>query len=204
MFVGLTLDTAGVQVVIILPVCRRMEGHMEYNVAQMLQEPMGSVRQSQVQETSVTLDEVEVNRLEGWLKFTRTDIGIWVKGRLKAEVSAQCSRCLKGFDSPLNTEINEEFYSAVEVKAGTALAESVMEEEAFKISPTNVLDIREVFRQNIVSRMPMKPLCKQDCAGICPDCGVDRNEAECHCDVRTVDPRWERLLDLLPSTDKES
>ena len=49
---------------------------MEYNVAQMLQEPMGSVRQYQVQETSVTLDEVEVNRLEGWLKFTRTDIGI--------------------------------------------------------------------------------------------------------------------------------
>ncbi len=189
---------------IIRSVCWRMEGHMEYNVAQMLQEPMGSVRQYQVQETSITLDEVEVNRLEGWLKFTRTDIGIWVKGRLKAEVSAQCSRCLRDFNSPLNTEIDEEFYPAVELKTETALAESVMEEESFKISPTNVLDIREAFRQNIVSRMPMKFLCKQDCAGICPDCGVDRNEAECHCDIRTVDPRWERLLELLPSTGKGS
>ncbi len=177
---------------------------MEYNVAQMLQEPMGSVRQYQVQETSITLDEVEVNRLEGWLKFTRTDIGIWVKGRLKAEVSAQCSRCLRDFNSPLNTEIDEEFYPAVELKTETALAESVTEEESFKISPTNVLDIREAFRQNIVSRMPMKFLCKQDCAGICPDCGVDRNEAECHCDIRTVDPRWERLLELLLSTGKGS
>jgi uncharacterized protein len=181
-----------------------MEGHMEYNVAQMLQEPMGSVRQYQVQETSITLDEVEVNRLEGWLKFTRTDTGIWVKGRLKAEVSAQCSRCLRDFNSPLNTEIDEEFYPAVELKTETALAESVTEEESFKISPTNVLDIREAFRQNIVSRMPMKFLCKQDCAGICPDCGVDRNEAECHCDIRTVDPRWERLLELLPSTGEGS
>ena len=170
----------------------------------MLQEPMGSVRQYQVQETSVTLDEVEVNRLEGWLKFTRTDIGIWVKGRLKAEVSTQCSRCLKGFDSPLSTDINEEFYPAVELTTGAAVAAPVMEEEAFRISPTNVLDTREAFRQNIVSRLPMKPLCKQECAGICPDCGVDRNEAECHCEVRTVDPRWERLLDLLPSTDTGS
>ena len=174
---------------------------MEYNVAQLLQEPMGSVRQYQVQETSVTLDEVEADRLEGWLKFTRTDMGIWVKGRLKLEVSSQCSRCLKGFNSPLNTEINEEFYPAVELTTGAAVAEPVTEEETFRVTPTNVLDTREALRQNIVSRLPMKPLCKQDCAGICPDCGIDRNEAECHCDIKTIDPRWERLLDLLPSTD---
>jgi len=71
-----------------------MEGHMQYSVAQMLQEPIGSVRQHQVQETNVTLDDIQAKRLEGWLKFTRTDIGIWVKGRLKIEVSSQCSRCL--------------------------------------------------------------------------------------------------------------
>ena len=177
---------------------------MEYNVAQMIQEPMGSVREHQVQETSVTLDEIEVTRLEGWLKFTRTDRGIWVKGRLKAEVSSQCSRCLKGFDSALNTEINEEFSPAVESKTEAELADSVMEEEAFRINRKNVLDIKEAFRQNIISRMPMKPLCKQDCVGICPDCGVDLNEAECHCDTGTVDPRWERLLELLPSTDTGS
>ena len=177
---------------------------MEYNVAQMLLEPMGSVRQHQVQEAYVTLDGVEVKRLEGWLKFTRTDIGIWVKGRLKTEVSFQCSRCLKGFDAPLNTEINEQFYPAVELATGAAIAAPVLEEEAFRISPTNVLDTREAFRQNIISRMPMKPLCHQDCAGICPECGVDRNEAQCLCVVRTVDPRWERLLELLPSTDKGS
>ena len=89
---------------------------MEYNVAQMIQEPMGSVREHQVQETSVTLDEIEVTRLEVWLKFTRTDRGIWVKGRLKAEVSSQCSRCLKGFDSALNTEINEEFLAGYRLR----------------------------------------------------------------------------------------
>jgi uncharacterized protein len=187
-----------------LLVCRRMEGHMEYNVAQMLLEPIGSVRQFEIQETFVALDDVEVNRLEGWLKLTRTDIGIWVKGRLKLEVSSQCGRCLKGFNAPLNTEINEQYYPAVELTTGAAIAAPVLEEEAFRIGPTNVLDTREALRQNIVSRMPMKPLCHQDCAGICPECGVDRNEAQCLCVVRTVDPRWERLLELLPSTDKGS
>ena len=180
-----------------------MEGHMQYSVAQMLQEPIGSVRQHQVQETNVTLDDIQAKRLEGWLKFTRTDIGIWVKGRLKIEVSSQCSRCLEGFDSPLDTEISEQFYPAVELTTGAAIAAPVLE-EAFRISPTNVLDTREALRQNIISRLPMKPLCNPECAGICPECGVNRNKAECHCEVRTVDPRWERLLELLPPTDKGS
>ena len=177
---------------------------MEYNVAQMLLEPIGSVRQCQVQEAFVSLDGVEAKRLEGWLKFTRTDIGIWVKGRLKAEVPSQCSRCLRGFDAPLNTEINEQYYPAVELTTGAAIAAPVLEEEAFRISPTNMLDIGEALRQNIISRLPMKPLCQQDCAGICPECGIDRNKAQCHCESTTVDSRWERLLELLPSTDKGS
>jgi len=176
---------------------------MQYSVAQILQEPIGSVRQYQVQETNVTLDDIQAKRLEGWLKFTRTDIGIWVKGRLKIEVSSQCSRCLEGFDSPLGTEISEQFYPTVELTTGAAIAAPVLE-EAFRISLTNVLDTREALRQNIISRLPMKPLCNPECAGICPECGVNRNKAECYCEVRTVDPRWERLLELLPSTDKGS
>ena len=80
---------------------------MQHNVAQMLYGANRFHTAHQVQETSVTLDGVKAKRLEGWLKFTRTDIGIWVKGRLKAEVSSQCSRCLKGFGAPLNAEINE-------------------------------------------------------------------------------------------------
>ena len=177
---------------------------MQYNVAQMLLEPIGSTQQHQVQETSVTLDGVKTKRLEGWLKFTRTDIGIWVKGRLKAEVSSQCSRCLTGFDAPLNTELNEQFYPTVDLTTGAAITASVLEEEAFRINSTNVLDTREALRQDLITQLPMTSLCKQDCAGICPSCGVNRNEVLCQCEDRTGDPRWERLLELLPSTDKGS
>ena len=78
------------------------------------------------------------------------------------------------------------------------------EEEAFLISLTNVLDTREAIRQSIVSILPMKPLCKQECVGICPHCGVNSNEVQCHCDVTRTDSRWEQLLELLPSTEKGS
>ena len=177
---------------------------MDYNVAQILQEPIGSVRHYQVQEGISYLGDVEAKCLEGWLKFTRIDKGVWVKGRLAMDVSTECSRCLKEFDAPLETEIAEEFYPTVVPKPGSVIADPVIEEEAFLISLTNVLDTREAIRQNIVSILPMKPLCKRDCAGICPHCGVNCNEVQCHCDVTHIDSRWERLLELLPSTEKGS
>ena len=81
---------------------------MNYNVAQFLQEPTGSVRQYKVQEESIDLGDVKTKCLEGWLKLTRTDRGIRVMGRLAMDVSTQCSRCLEEFDAPLETEITEE------------------------------------------------------------------------------------------------
>tara|TARA_B100000470_G_C19499888_1_gene262598 strand:- start:34 stop:567 length:534 start_codon:yes stop_codon:yes gene_type:complete len=177
---------------------------MNYNVAQFLQEPTGSVRHYRVQEEIVFLGDVNAKCLEGWLKFTRTDSGIWIKGPLAMDVSTQCSRCLEEFDVQLKTEITEEFYPTVVPKTGSVVADPVIDEEAFLINLANELDTREAVRQHVVSILPMKPLCKRDCAGICPHCGVNSNEVQCHCDVTPMDSRWERLIELLPSTEKGS
>lgn len=177
---------------------------MNYNVAQFLQEPTGSVRQYKVQEESIDLGDVKTKCLEGWLKLTRTDRGIRVMGRLAMDVSTQCSRCLEEFDAPLETEITEEYYPTVVPKTGPDTSGSVIEEEAFLIGMTNVLDTREAIRQNVVSILPMKPLCKRECVGICPQCGVNSNDVQCHCDVTSIDSRWDRLLELLPSTEQGS
>ena len=177
---------------------------MEYNVAQILQEPTGSVRHYEVQEDCIDLGDVQANQLKGWLKLTRTNSGIWVKGHLRIDVSAQCSRCLKDFDAPLETEISQEFSPTVVPKTGPAKVGPATEEEAFLINLTNVLDTREAIRQSIVSILPMKPLCKRGCVGICPHCGVNSNEVQCHCNVTRIDSRWKRLLELLPSTEKGS
>lgn len=174
---------------------------MRFNVAQILQEPLGSTRWHRIQEAKASWDGLQAWHLEGWLKLTRTDLGIWVLGRLTAEVSAECSRCLTQVGEPLDTEISEQFYPTVDISTGTAIATPLLEEGAFRIDATNELDVREAFRQIIITSLPMKPLCKPGCAGICPDCGVNRNESKCHCGEDEMDPRWARLIELLPSTD---
>ena len=174
---------------------------MRYNVAQMLQEPVGSTRWHEVQAASAVLEGLQARHLEGWLKFTRTDMGIWVRGRLKAKVSAECSRCLTHVEEPLDTEISEQFYPTVDTSTRTSIAASLLEDGAFWINATNELDVREAFRQNLIGHLPMKPLCRQDCAGICEQCGVNRNQSKCHCGDETIDPRWARLFELFPSTD---
>lgn len=174
---------------------------MRFNVAQMLQEPIGSTRWHKVQEARASWEGLQARHLEGWLKFTRTDMGIWVLGRLTAEVSAECSRCLTHVEEPLDTEISEQFYPSVEISNGTAIVTPLLEDGAFRIDATNELDVREAFRQNLITSLPMKPLCTPECAGICPDCGVNRNESKCHCGEDERDPRWARLIELLPSAD---
>lgn len=173
---------------------------MQYNVAQMLQEPVGSTQWHKVQEARASWEGLQARHLEGWLKFTRTDISIWVLGRLTAEVSAECSRCLANVEEPLDTEISEQFYPTVDITTGTTTS-PLLEEGAFRIDATNELDVREALRQNLITSLPMKPLCKKNCAGICPECGINRNEGECKCGADERDPRWARLLELLPSTD---
>ncbi|MDE2801708.1 MAG: DUF177 domain-containing protein [Chloroflexota bacterium] len=174
---------------------------MRFNVAQMLQEPIGSTRWHKVQEARASWEGLQARHLEGWLKFTRTDMGIWVLGRLTAEVSAECSRCLADIEEPLGTEISEQFYPTVDISTGMAVANELVEDEAFRIDATNELDVREALRQNLITSLPMKPLCKPECAGICPECGVNRNESKCQCGEDIRDPRWARLYELLPSTD---
>ena len=101
----------------------------------------------------------------------------------------------------MDTEISEQFYPSVDISTGTAIASPLLEDGAFRIDATNELDVREALRQNLITSLSMKPLCKPECAGICPECGVNRNESKCHCGEEVRDPRWAALNELLPSTD---
>ena len=153
---------------------------MRFNVAQLLQEPTGAVRWHEVRETAAVWEGFRVRQLEGWLKLTRTDRGIWAQGRLAAETTVECSRCLAPVDELLETEFSEQFYPLADFATG-ADAALMLEDEAFSIEADQELDVREACRQNLLTRLSLQPLCKADCAGLCPGCGVDRNAAACRC-----------------------
>ncbi len=160
---------------------------MQINVAQLLKEPVGSTRTWDINQP--TSDGVQ---LWGRLTLTRTDRGVLVTGKLHASVIVTCSRCLGTARQQLLLNIEEEFSPAVDVATGIELPPAE-EPDTFSMDEHHVLDLQEVVRQYIVMAIPMKPLCREDCAGLCPQCGRNLNEGPCGCRESSQDSCWAPL-----------
>ena len=171
---------------------------MRINVSQQLKASMGSVREYEVSEI-VNLASGR-SMVQGEVGLMRTDRGILVRGRLHTDVEVTCSRCLSLFSCHLTLNIEEEYFPIADVASGTVL---LMPEEpvCFTIDEYHVIDLTEVIRQYALLTIPMKPLCRGDCAGLCSDCGQNLNQGPCHCSPRGRDPRWSELSKLTLARD---
>ena len=169
---------------------------MEINVAQLLKEPIGSTRNYEINEVVDVTGEGDNSRVEGGVKLQRTQRGILVKGELQTEVGLTCSRCLCLFTCPLEINFEEEYIPTIDIVTGIPLS-SPEEPGDFLIDEHHVIDLTEAVRQYTLLAMPMKPLCREDCAGLCRECGQNLNQEPCACPVRVIDPRWSKLSKLL-------
>lgn len=169
---------------------------MQINVSQLLKEPIGSTRNYEVNETvDITGDGIG-SQVQGEVMLTRTNRGILVQGTLHTEVEATCSRCLSLFSCPLIFNIEEEYFPVMDVLTGAPL--SLPDEPgSFTIDERHVLDLTEALRQYALLAIPMKLLCREDCAGLCPSCGHNLNLGVCDCQSREADPRWSKLKKLV-------
>ncbi len=165
---------------------------LQINVAQQLKAPIGPVRVYKV------CDVVEIEGtdtpVEGEVKLFRTNRGIMVKGTLYTQVKLSCSRCLEQFTLPLTLSLEEEYLPTIDINTGAKLPK---ESDAFTIDEHHVIDLTEAIRQYIVTATPMKPLCREACAGLCSTCGHNLNEGDCGCPPQTIDPRWSVLRELV-------
>lgn len=168
---------------------------MQYNVAQLLKESIGASRTYEVDDDT-SLPGGATKRAKGRLCLLRTDKGVWVSADLVCDVPSTCSRCLSNFDFALHVSIEEEYLPTIDVNTGERITYSNVEEDPFFIDSQHILDLREALRQYEVASMPIKPLCREDCAGLCPTCGTNLNEGHCDCKSEILDPRWETLLKL--------
>ena len=151
---------------------------MLINVSQQLKAPIGSVRNYEVSETVSIAGGSSL--VQGEVRLIRTNRGILAKGRLCTEVEVTCSRCLSLFSCPLSVDIEEEYFPTTDVVSGTSL--SLPEEPGcFIIDEHHILDLTEAICQYVMLAIPMKPLCREDCAGLCPICGHDLNQGPCGC-----------------------
>ena len=111
--------------------------------------------------------------------------------RLTAEIEYQtdCARCLKEIDGVLPLEFCR----------GVADEETLVSEDNddYILLEDGQLDIDRPLTEQILLEFPPKFLCKEDCKGLCPKCGIDLNESECSCVLKEPDPRFKVLLDYL-------
>jgi len=127
----------------------------------------------------------------------RTDSGIWVSSEMDTTIRCTCSRCLAQYSQSLHLRIEEEFFPTVDVLTGVPLALPQDADPGQAIDGCHTLDLLETVRQSILVTMPMKPLCKDDCRGLCPHCGANLNQSGCGCIQLTQEQRWAPLLELL-------
>ncbi|MCB0070808.1 MAG: DUF177 domain-containing protein [Caldilineaceae bacterium] len=188
---------------------------MQYNVAQLLMEPIGSTRTYEMVEQIDDLDdELEpLGPLVGSVHFLRIPSGVLVTGELSTAMQVSCNRCLFPIALPVRFEIEESFRPLTEVATGRYIRpdefqgeDDDLEDPALLINEQHILDLSEVIRQNIWVAMPMVPGCNWEGAGQCPNLqqhlselsGLalgpgDKEQAEI---PDEIDPRWAALLQL--------
>lgn len=111
---------------------------------------------------------------------------IILNANLKGNLELICSRCLDTFIYPIDIDIEERFTS-----------NETLEDEEVILVNSDVVDITEIVEKAIISTLPIKRLCKEDCKGLCQSCGANLNKEECSCNNEDIDLRLADLKALL-------
>ncbi|MEP6636036.1 MAG: DUF177 domain-containing protein [Acidobacteriota bacterium] len=146
----------------------------------------------------LTLDEERVElaeppRIAG--RIQREKARVTVDGALSAVTRIECDRCLQPIILPVNTEFRVEFVTP-DVYQTEEAAELEAEDLALSVFNGEIIDVDELVREEVLLAVPIQALCRENCKGLCPVCGVNKNQTECHCAVGEVDPRWSGLREL--------
>ncbi|MBN2285360.1 MAG: DUF177 domain-containing protein [Tissierellales bacterium] len=130
----------------------------------------------------------------GEVDVYKTDDRIYADLKFSYYYIEFCARCLEKFENEVQTEA-----SVTIVPVGQVNRDE--DEDGFWVELVdNQVDFSEVVIQSIYLSHPMKALCKEDCKGICPVCGINKNKESCNCVIEKIDPRLSNLANLL---DKE-
>ena len=147
---------------------------------------------------SLPLDEEDVRLTESAEvrgRVRRSGQEVELRGELDAKVESLCSRCLKPVELPIHAEFTERFVPAVSWRAEE---QHELQEEDLNLAVFDgeAIELNDLVREEILLAMPAQVLCREDCQGLCPTCGIDMNAGSCRCAGADGDSRWEKLKDL--------
>ncbi|MFS0727797.1 YceD family protein [Paenibacillus sp. 1P07SE] len=112
-----------------------------------------------------------------------------LEGEMSIDVAFACSRCLEPANEHLDIAFSERFKLAVPESAAPPEEDVIVVEE-------DKFDLEPYLEEALLLHLPFVPLCSDTCKGLCPQCGVNRNETDCSCSGERIDPRMAALKDL--------
>ncbi len=132
------------------------------------------------------------------VSLTKVGNEVFAAGRVGGAVRLQCGRCLEEFNYFLEAEVNAPFLpKAVEGQEPSPASETVEPDEGdVNYYKGKTLNLYNVLRDQLFLALPLKPLCREECKGLCPSCGADLNKGPCSCKAKKGDPRLAALKKL--------
>ncbi|WP_138443397.1 YceD family protein [Sinomonas susongensis] len=124
------------------------------------------------------------------LRLESVHEGILVSGTAHVDVSGECGRCLDPIEYGLTVDVQELFSFE-----GGEPSDGEDDEEQRRVEHDSI-DLEPVLRDAVVTMLPFQPVCREDCPGLCPECGIRLADEPGH-HHEVVDPRWSALADLI-------
>ncbi|NLV21364.1 MAG: DUF177 domain-containing protein [Syntrophomonadaceae bacterium] len=130
------------------------------------------------------LDKIAVE-----LQVENTGRMFLARGNIKTVLGLPCSRCLRDTSTAIDTDIE-----LTMARAGLAGKPDADDETI--IFHGDMVDLSIPVHEAVFMAIPIIPLCRPECKGLCPVCGKDLNQGTCSCSQKEIDPRWEKLKNL--------
>lgn len=141
------------------------------------------------------LNQTGPMRASGKVELTSGSLSeIRASGNVTVDMEGECDRCL----DPARFQVHSEFsldYRPAEANAGD---EKLIDPEETEVGfyDGDGLELRDLLREQVLLALPMRRLCSEDCSGLCPVCGQNRNQNRCECQPALADDRWSALSGL--------
>ena len=140
---------------------------LKFNVGFLLHTPIGTNRDIHFEYAEIYLQpDFRLSGFLGVAKAGHTPQGILIQGEFQGNAPAECVRCLTGFEQPLNTTFDELY----------AFDQRSITESELILPEDGSINLEPLVREYLLIEMPISPICKNDCLGLCPVCGQNLNE----------------------------
>lgn len=167
---------------------KQFPSRLRFNLGFLLEASLGTSRTIELAYPTIQVaTDLTLTPLTGAFVVTRTGEGIYVSGLLKSQLDITCVRCLENGQIEVSLQIDELFY----------YPPTTAPEGEFVVGEDGFIDLAPLVRELALLEIPIQPICKPDCRGLCVECGQNLNEGPCGCQKERIDPRLAALRALL-------